>query len=218
MTGQDIYNQFKAALLAQHVPAAQADAASKQAVAVAMAESSFDANAIAKTNSENSVGLFQVNMLAQGKLLTQLTGSTSMDSWKAWLKVPENNVKAAAAIYHNWSNTFNAWTVFTKKVSRYTSNLTLVQTGTAWKQWLVTNDTARVASSDPSSVASFLAPLTDAGSPKAQITGTADNPAWVTRIEYVVIGLVAAGLGLFILIKTLAVPAIGTITSALKGA
>ena len=218
MTGQDVYSQFKAELLALHVPAAQADAAAKQAVAVAMAESSFDANAIAKTNSENSVGLFQINMLAQGPLLTKLSGSTSMDSWKAWLQVPENNIKAAAAVYHNWSNTFNAWTVVSKNVSRYTSNLSLVQTGTAWKKWLVTNDTARVANTDPFGVTAFLAPLTDEGSPKAQITGSGDTPAWVTRVMYVVIGLAAAALGLFILIKTLAVPAIGNITSALKGA
>jgi hypothetical protein len=218
MTGQDVYSQFKSALLALHVPAAQADAAAKQSVAVAMAESTFNANAIAKTNSENSVGLFQVNMLAQGKLLTKLTGSTSMDSWKAWLQVPENNIQAAAAIYHNWSNTFNAWTTYTKKTPSYTTNLKLVQNGTAWQQWPVANDTAKVASNDPSSVTSFLAPLTDEGSPKAQITGSGDTPAWVTRVMYVVIGLAAAALGLFILIKTLAVPAIGNITSALKGA
>jgi hypothetical protein len=94
----------------------------------------------------------------------------------------------------------------------------LVQTGTAWKKWLVTNDTARVANTDPFGVTAFLAPLTDEGSPKAQITGSGDTPAWVTRVMYVGIGLAAAVLGMFILIKTLALPAVSSIKSALKGA
>ena len=249
MTGQDIYNQFKAALLAQHVPAAQADAASKQAVAVATAESSLN-TASSNENGENSYGLFQINVglgATQSATVRTLMGQpvATIVEMKNWLMIPANNIKAAVAAWQNRAGSFRAWTTYIASdatidpTSQYAAGQTRYRAALAS---FTPSSTASVASSVNASSTGIgilskaageqamanVFPAVTARNPVATFdasvaqasenaVATPDNPAWLTRVMYVFIGLVAAGLGLFILIKTLAVPAIGNITSALKG-
>jgi hypothetical protein len=100
MTGQDIYN----GLIGQGVPAGDARILS----AVAYGESGYQTGAVG--DGGDSIGLFQINVPAHYDKLQQWTGSSSRSVWESWLKVPENNLKAAAAVYD--SQGLGAWTVY----------------------------------------------------------------------------------------------------------
>lgn len=100
MTGNDIYNS----LVNLGVPAGDA----RKLVATGYSESGM--NNTIPGDGGNSIGLFQIYMPAHPDKLTILTGSSRKADWISWLQVPENNIKAAAAVYK--SQGLGAWTEY----------------------------------------------------------------------------------------------------------
>jgi hypothetical protein len=76
--------------------------------AVGYSESNFNPNA--EGDSGDSIGIFQINLPAHGEEIASYSGSYDRESWKDWLKDPDNNIFAAAQIYQG--SGLSAWTKF----------------------------------------------------------------------------------------------------------
>jgi hypothetical protein len=97
--------------------------------AVGTAESGLNTNAVG--DNGDSIGMFQINMPAHKSWLKDWTGSSDESVWEAWLKVPANNLKAAAAVYK--SQQLGAWTCFNNGsyLPYYTSSIDSTTSGSA---------------------------------------------------------------------------------------
>lgn len=78
--------------------------------AVAMGESSYNPDIVGDLDLGRSVGLFQIHLPSHGPKLQNWTKTDDRNVWESWLKVPDNNIMAASAVYH--SQGLGAWTVY----------------------------------------------------------------------------------------------------------
>lgn len=117
MTPNDIYQ----GLIKEGVPAKDAQ------ILVATAKSESGLNPNAAGDSGNSIGLFQIYIKAHYDKLMAWTGSARAADWIIWLKDPQNNIKAAAAVYK--SQGLGAWTEYNN--GHYKQYLNIVDPGSS---------------------------------------------------------------------------------------
>ncbi len=216
MTAAQLYTRL-AVQLRKYLPDDQAGKAAVSMIAIAKAESGLNAKAENKSNIEDSVGLFQINMNAQGSLLKQLTGSDDPAVWRSWLQDPINNANAAVEIYHRWGNSFNAWTTWTNGTAPAIA--AKLPSNSAWGMQTISGASVSNSQAATTAVSGVTGSSSSIGSQIHDTVTKITEPLrdTVTRVEYVAIGLVMAVLGLYILIKTLAVPAVADVKRALNG-
>lgn len=116
MTGKEVYNN----LLKLGVPADDA----KKLVATGYSESGM--NNTIRGDGGNSIGLFQIHIPSHPDKLRAMTGTGDRNTWIKWLMVPENNIRAAAAVYH--SQGLGAWTEY--RNGHYSQFMTLSDSST----------------------------------------------------------------------------------------